>query len=152
MSFFTILTVVKILAKFGTTRKMLNAVGLFFEFLRIVWGFLLCLSTWTCVKLSLLQVRVLTIWSSLQLIFTELLKLFFKVLTIIFRIHAYGHVWRTQLAGRKGEGGGGGWGLPYSFLKIEKIVLIIWKNALIVFIHKLNVHLCSKLKCHFKST
>ena len=25
-------------------------------------------------------------------IFIELLKLFFKVLTIIFRIHAYGHV------------------------------------------------------------
>ena len=65
MSFF--FTVVKILAKFGTTRKMLNASllwsckGCFFEFLRIVWGFLWCLSMWTCVKLSLLQVRVRTL-------------------------------------------------------------------------------------------
>ena len=37
-------------------------------------------------------------------------------------------------------------------MKIEKIALIIWKNALIVFIHRLNVHLCSNLKYHFKST
>ena len=42
--------------------------------------------------------------------------------------------------------------LPYPFLKIEKIALIIWKNALIVFIHRLNVHLCSNSKCYFKST
>ena len=43
-------------------------------------------------------------------------------------------------------------GLPYPFLKNEKITLIIWKNALIVLIHRLNVHLCSNSKCYFKST
>ena len=57
-----------------------------------------------------------------------------------------GDVLRAQLAGRRGGG------LPYPFMKIEKIALIIWKNALIVFIHRLNVHLCSNLKCHFTST
>ena len=60
-----------------------------------------------------------------------------------------GDVSGTQLAGRRGREGAG---LPYPFLKIEKIALIIWKIALIVFIHRLNVHLCSKSKCYFKST
>ena len=41
--------------------------------------------------------------------------------------------------------------LPYSFLKIEKIALIIWKNALIVLIHRLHVNLCSKSKWYFRS-
>ena len=40
----------------------------------------------------------------------------------------------------------------YPFLKIEKIVLIIWRNVFMVFIHRLNVHLCSNSKCYFKST
>ena len=35
------------------------------------------------------------------------------------------------------DGGRAGGGLPYHFLKIEKIALLIWKNALIVFIHRL---------------
>ena len=35
--------------------------------------------------------------------------------------------------------------------KIEKNAPISWKNSLIVFIHRLNVHLCSNLKCYFKS-
>ena len=66
--FFTIFTVVKILAKFGTTRKMLASLlwscgGCSFLFLRIVWGFLWCLSIWACVKVSSLEVRV----QSLQL-------------------------------------------------------------------------------------
>ena len=57
-----------------------------------------------------------------------------------------GDVSGAQLAGRRvGD-------LPYLFLKIEKTVLVIWKNALIVSIHRLNVHLCSNLKCYFKST
>ena len=43
-------------------------------------------------------------------------------------------------------------GLPYPFLKNEKITLIIWKNALLVLIHRLNVHLCFNSKCYFKST
>ena len=60
----------------------------------------------------------------------------------------YGDVSGAELAGRRGEGGAA----PYPFLKIEKIVLIIWKNTLIVFIHRLNVHLCSNSKCYFKST
>ena len=150
MSFFTIFTVVKILAKFGTTSKMLNdsllwsCGGCFFEFLRIVW-FLWCLSAWTCVKLSLLQVRVLTMEFSAA-IFIELLKFFCEVLTNIFRMHAYVW-WRIRGIISREEGG-----LPYPFMKIEKILQTIWKNALIVFIHRLNVHLCSNLKCHFKST
>ena len=49
-----------------------------------------------------------------------------------------GDISGAQLAGKRGE-----MGLLYPFLKIEKIALIIWKNALIVFIHRLNVHLCS---------
>ena len=60
-----------------------------------------------------------------------------------------GDVLGAQLAGRRRDGGGG---LPYSFLKIEKIALIFWKNTLIVFLHRLNAHLCSNLKCYFKST
>ena len=39
----------------------------------------------------------------------------------------------TQLAGRRGRG------LLCPFLKIEKIALIMGKNALIVFIHGLNM-------------
>ena len=50
-----------------------------------------------------------------------------------------GDVSGAQLARRRG----GGEGLPFPFWKIKKIALIIWKNALIVFIHRLNVHLCS---------
>ena len=67
-----------------------------------------------------------------------------------------GDVPGAELAGRyggRGEGGGGGGGgLHYHFLKIEKIALIIWKNALIVLILRLNVHLCFNSKCYFKST
>ena len=37
--------------------------------------------------------------------------------------------------------------LSCPFLKIEKIALIMGKNALIVLIRGLNVHLCSNLKC-----
>ena len=51
-----------------------------------------------------------------------------------------GDVSGAQLAGRRGDGGGG---LAYSFLKIEKIAIIFWKNTLIVFLHRLNAHLCS---------
>ena len=40
----------------------------------------------------------------------------------------------------------------YPFLKIEKTALTIWRNVLIVFIRRLNVHLYSNLKCYFKST
>ena len=58
-----------------------------------------------------------------------------------------GDISGAQLAVRRGRGG-----LPYAFLEIEKIALIIWKNALIEFIHRLNVHLCSYSKCYFKST
>ena len=58
-----------------------------------------------------------------------------------------GDISGAQLVGKRGE-----MGLLYPFLKIEKIALIIWKNALIVFIHRLNVHLCSNSKCYFKST
>ena len=84
MSFFTTFPVVKILAKFGTTRKILMLV--YYEVVG-VWGFLWCLLTWMCVKLSLLLVRVLTTEFS-PVIFIELLKLFCEVLTIIFRMHA----------------------------------------------------------------
>ena len=61
-----------------------------------------------------------------------------------------GDVSGAQLAGMKVTWRRGG--LSYLFLKIEKIALIIWKNALIVFIHRSNVHLCSNSKCYFKST
>ena len=60
----------------------------------------------------------------------------------------YGDVSGAELAGRRGGGGA----FPYPFLKIEKIALIIWKKTLIVFIHRLNGHLCSNSKCYFKST
>ena len=63
-----------------------------------------------------------------------------------------GDVSGAQLAAMMGSGVGAWGGLPYPFLKIEKITLIIWRNVLIVFIHRLNVHLCSNLKCYFKST
>ena len=59
-----------------------------------------------------------------------------------------GDVSGAQLAGKR-------WGVgdfPYPFLKIEKTALIIWKNALIVLIHRSNVHLCSNSKCYFNST
>ena len=59
-----------------------------------------------------------------------------------------GDVSGAQLAGRRG---GGEVGLPYSFLNIEKIALIIWEKALIVFIRRLNVNLGSSSKCYFKS-
>ena len=45
-----------------------------------------------------------------------------------------GDVSGAKLAGRRSGG------LPYPFLKIEKISLIIWKNAS-----------CSNSKCYFKS-
>ena len=80
-------------------------------------------------------------------IFIELLKFFCEVLPIIFRrcMRMSGDVSGAQLAEKRGEG------LPYPFLKIEKIAQIIWKNALIVFIHRLNFYLCSNSKCYFKS-
>ena len=67
--FLMIFTVVKILAKLRTTWTQAHygvVRGYFFECLWIVWGFLWCLWMWACVKLPLLQVRVLTM-SFLQL-------------------------------------------------------------------------------------
>ena len=69
-------------------------------------------------------------------IFIELLKFWSEVLTIVLGcIRMSGDV-----------------SLSCPFLKIEKIALIMGKNALIVLIRGLNVHLCSNLKCWFKST
>ena len=82
-------------------------------------------------------------------IFIELLKCFCEVLTIIFTMHVY--VWWRIRGTISGEKGGGEVGLPYSFLNIEKIALIIWEKALIVFIRRLNVHLGSSSKCYIKS-
>ena len=103
--FFTIFTVVKILAKFGTTWKMLNAgllrgcVGLLF------WVFKNCLRIFVmfanadmCVKLSLLQVRVLT---------TSFLQLFLLIIKVVMWSADYcfgcmrisGDVSGAQLAG-----------------------------------------------------
>ena len=80
-------------------------------------------------------------------IFIELLQCFCEVLLFLGCMCMSGDVSGAQLAGNRGKGG-----LPYPFLRNEKIALIIWKNALIVFIHRLNVHLCSNSKCYFKST
>ena len=79
-------------------------------------------------------------------IFIELLKIFCEVLLFLGCMSMSGDVSGAQLAGRRGGG------LPYPFLKIEKNAPVIWKNALIVFIHRLNAHLYSNLKCYFKST
>ena len=138
LSFFTIFTLVKISAKFGTTWKMLNAsllwscAGSLFECLRIVWGFLRCLRMWTCVRLSLLQVRVL-LWVLLCSYFHWVIKILMWSANNCFGVYAY--VWwriRDTLSGEKR-------GVPRcSFLKIEKITLIMRKNELIVLIHGLN--------------
>ena len=77
----------------------------------------------------------------------ELVKFFWEVLLFLGCMCMSDDVSGAQLAGRRVRGG-----LPYPFLKIEKIALMIWKNALTVFIHRLNVHLCSNSKCYFKST
>ena len=56
-------------------------------------------------------------------IFIELLQFFCEVLAIIFRMHVY--VWwriRDTIGGEEGKGVGPG--LPYLFLKIEKIVQV----------------------------
>ena len=147
MSFFTIFTAVKILAKFETTRKMLNASSL--------WSFGDCffLIFKNCLVIFGMFVNVNMCWTILNAaestdsaaIFIELLK-FFLWSSIIFRMHVY--VWwriRDTISGEQE------WGLPYPFLKIGKIVLIIWKNALIVYIHRLHVHSCPNSKCYFKS-
>ena len=61
----------------------------------------------------------------------------------------YAYVWwRIRGAVR---GGGEEEGLLYFFKKIEKSAVITRKNALIIFIHGLNVNLCSHLKRCFKS-
>ena len=65
-----------------------------------------------------------------------------------FGMHAY--VWwliRSTISWEEEEGC-----LLCPFLKIEKTALMMGKNALIVFIHGLNVHLCSYLKYYFKSS
>ena len=54
-----------------------------------------------------------------------------------------GDVSGAQVTGRKDGGKGGEGGLPCPFLKIEKIALIMGENGLTVFIHRINVHLCS---------
>ena len=69
------------------------------------------------------------------IIFIELLKFFWEVLTIIFGMHVY--LWRHFRGRIRGEEG-----FPYPFWKVEKIAIIICKNAFIVFIHRLNIHLC----------
>ena len=80
-------------------------------------------------------------------IFIELLKFWYKVVTIVLEcMRMPGNVSGAQLAGKR-EGGV----LPYPFLKIKKIALIMGKNALIAFIDEWYVHLCSHLKYHFKS-
>ena len=78
-------------------------------------------------------------------IFTELSKCFCEVLTIIFRMYTCMSGDRDTISGE--EGGC----LPYPFLKIKKIALLISKNDLIVLIHRLNVHLCSNSKRYFRS-
>ena len=79
-------------------------------------------------------------------IFMELFKSWWEVLTIVLGcMRMSDDVSGAQLAGSRGA-------LPFPFLKIEKISVIIGKNALIAFIHGLNVHPCSHLKCCFKST
>ena len=105
--FFTIFTVVKILAIFGTTWKMLNAILLWSCVGLLFWVFKDCLRIFVvfvkvaCVKLSLLQVRVLTIWV-LCSYFTELFKLWCEMLTIALRcMRLSGDVSGAQLAGRR---------------------------------------------------
>ena len=65
-----------------------------------------------------------------------------------FEVYAYVW-WRIRGAVRWG---GEEEGLLYFFKKIEKSDVITRKNALIIFIHGLNVNLCSHLKRCFKST
>ena len=121
-AFLTILTVVTILAKFGTKWKMSNAsllwscVALLFWVFRIFWGLLWYLWTWTCVELSLLQV---TVFYYKQAICIELSKFWCEALTIVLgcmRMSFY--VSGAQLAGWRGRRS------PLPFLKIEKLDLV----------------------------
>ena len=61
-------------------------------------------------------------------IFIELLKSFGELLLFLGCMYMSGDVSGAQLVGNKVGVGGGG--LPYQFLKIGKIALINWKNAL----------------------
>ena len=148
MSFLMIFTV-----KFGTTWKILNA-SLFWSCAGLLfWVFKDCLRIFVmfvnliCTKLSLLQVRVLTM-SSLPLFSLSVLM---WGANYCFGMHAYA-LWRIRGTYRgKKWGRRGGRGFPLSFLKIEKIALIMGKKCLVHPWMK-YVHLCSHLKCYFKST
>ena len=63
-------------------------------------------------------------------IFIELLKCFGELLLFLGCMCMSGDVSGAQLVGNKVGARGRGGGLPYQFLKIEKIALINWKNAL----------------------
>ena len=91
----------------------------FFEFLRIVWGFLWCLTMWTCVKLSLLQYWLWVLCSYFYLV----IKAFLRSANYFFGIYAY--VWwriRSTSNGEEGWGEGGGRRSPLPFFEN-------WKNC-----------------------
>ena len=123
------------LSETALNASLLCSCRIFFLFLKIFWELLWCLWTWTCMKLPLLQARVDYDFS--PAIFIELSNFWCELLTIVLGCMLMSSdVSGAQLAGRRGKG------LPCLFLKIEKIALIMEKNALIVFIRGSNVH-CS---------
>ena len=100
-----------------------------------------------CVKLSLLCVRVYEYMSSPKL-FYWVFKIMMGSANYCFRMHAYDW-WRIRGA-TSGEDGRRS---PLPFFEYwKKWPNIGKKNALIVFSHELNIHLCSHLKSCFKST
>ena len=111
----------KILAKFGTTRKMLNASllwncrGCFFEFLKIVWEFFVIFVNVDMCKTVLIAGE----GTDCAAIFIELLKCFCEVLTIIFTMHVY--VWWRIRGTISGEKGGGRWVSPILFWILKKL-------------------------------
>ena len=144
--FFTIFTVVKMLAIFGTTWKLLNAILLWSCVGLLFWVFKDCLRIFVVfVKVDLCEIVLITSEST---DYMSSLQLFYWVIQVMmwsanycFEMHAF--VWwriRSTISGEE------------DFLKIEKIAIIMGKNALIVFIHGLNVRLlCPHLKCYFKN-
>ena len=142
MSFLMIFTV-----KFGTTWKMLNA-SLFWSCAGLLfWVFKDCLRIFVMfVNLDMCEI-VLVTSESIDYEFSAAIF----IANYCFGMHAYA-LWRIRGTYRvKKWGRRGGRGFPLPFLKIEKIALIMGKKCLVHPWMK-YVHLCSHLKCCFKST
>ena len=135
---------IKILAKFGTTGKMLNASLLWSCVELLFWVFKDCLRI--SVMFATVEICKVVFITSESTDYEFSADIWCEVVLMwsanyCFGMHAY-IWWRIR----------GTINREKDFLKIEKISLIMEKNALLVFILGLNVHLCSHLKCCFEST